>query len=406
MEQDLKSLTSWLEQFNETTATREERFLTMQKLCKEFGHPEKHIPCFHVIGSKGKGTIAYSIAQILKKQGYRVGVYTSPHVTFFTERIRSADGPFSESIYTQAEKELKEGLERFGNDPSITWKSLVNLYAMLCFKIANVDYAVYEAGIGGLNDSTNVITPKAVAVGPIELEHTQTLGKTLGEIAYEKAGAFKENVPIFSASQPEIVKNIFTKEATKKHTKVVYISGEDYLETDIKIAISTVKSFFTNLDIDVNAIKASVRLPGRYEIIKNYQNVPLILLDVAHTPASIDAALGRMDKESIRGNLLFACAKDKNSEEMAKHIKKSALFSNIYLTRPGDRKKSDLNQIESSFKKAGFKQFVSSMDFEKIIERALQESNNNKTPLVVLGSFYLVAEVKKIISSKMEENMV
>lgn len=409
MEQNLESLTSWLEQFNESTTTREERFLMMQKLCEEFGHPENQIPCFHVVGSKGKGTITHSIAQILKSQGYKVGIYTSPHVSYFTERVRSADGPFPKHIYDQAEKELKEGIEKFGKNEYVTWKSLVNIYTTLCFRIAKVDFAVYEAGLGGLNDSTNVIKPKAVAVGPIELEHTKTLGNTLEEIAREKAGTFKEGIPIFSAPQSEIVKNIFTEEAIKKHTKVEYVSGNDYLDTDVKIAISTVKSVFTNMKIDVNSVKESVRLPGRYEIIKdinNYKNIPFLLLDVAHTPSSIKAVLDRMAEEGINGNLLFGCAKDKNSEEMARIITESALFNHFYLTRPGDHKKSNLGQIEEDFKKAGVSQFVSDMDFENVILKALQDSNNSRTPLIVLGSFYLVGEVAKIISSKFEENMV
>lgn len=402
MEYDLETLTDWLEQFNESTATREERFNKMQELCALFGHPEKSIPCFHVIGSKGKGTITCSIAQILKNQGYSVGVYTSPHVTYFTERIRSADGPFPKEVYDQAEQEIKRIISGVNPDDAITWKVLVNIFAMLCFKIAKVDFAVYEAGIGGRFDSTNVVLPKAVAVGPIELEHTKTLGDTLTKIAEEKSGAFKEGVPVISAIQDKSVKEVFEKESSEKHTRVEYVSGKDYLETDIKIATECVKKVFPDCVVDIESIEKAIHLPGRYEIVKkllDYPNIPFILLDVAHTSTSTRAVLDRMIRENIKGNLIFGCAKDKNSGKIAELIKEAGIFKKYYLTRPGDYKKSNLAQIIDSFEKAKIFSYVADEEYKRIIRQALQEANASRTPLIVLGSFYMVGEVKKVISS-------
>lgn len=402
MEYDLETLTGWLEQFNKSTTTRKERFSKMQELCALFGHPEKSIPCFHVVGSKGKGTITYSIAQILKNQGYTVGVYTSPHVTFFTERIRSADGPFPKEVYDQAEQEIKKVINGIEPDDAITWKILVNIYAMLCFKIAKVDFAVYEAGIGGRFDSTNVVLPKAVAVGPIELEHTKTLGDTLMKIAEEKSGAFKEGIPVVSAVQDKSVEEVFVKESSEKHTKVEYVTGIEYLDVDAKIAAECVRKVFPDCIVDIESIKRMIHLPGRYEKIEDlpdYPNIPFILLDVAHTPTSIKAVLDRMSREGIGGNLIFGCVKDKNSEKMAELIKEVGIFKKYYLTRPGDYKESDLAQIIDSFKNAGINAFVADTDYKKVIRLTLREANASHTPLIVLGSFYMVGEVKKVISS-------
>ena len=107
----------------------------------------------------------------------------------------------------------------------------------------------------------------------------------------------------------------------------------------------------------------------------------------------------RMSREGIEGNLIFGCVKDKNSEKMAELIKEAGIFKKYYLTRPGDYKKSDLAQIIDSFKNAGMNAFVADTDYKKIIRLALREVNASHTPLIVLGSFYMVGEVKKVISS-------
>lgn len=402
MDLDRVELNNWLADFSDSKRSAG-GLPAMRILCEYFGHPESACPCFHVAGSKGKGTISTSIASILSAAGYKVGIYVSPHVLHFTERVRLADGPFPEEVYQTAEKELKTGIADILSQGlvlrrALTWSRLVNLFAMLCFRAAKVDFAVYEVGVGGRLDSTNVISPICVAMGPIELEHTKFLGDTLTKIATEKSGVFKPNVPVISSPQPEEVKNVFTTAAKANSTTVTYVPQADYQIVDAKIAELAAKIALPTLD--KKTIKSGleqVSLPARYEIIKNLANfpsLPYLFLDGAHTVNSFKAVLGRMQKDGIRGNLLFGCAVDKNVKEIAKLILDSGLFNKIYLTKPGDFKKSDLESMEKAF---GGKAYFANPDFRKTIQKALADSSTESLPLITLGSFYLAGEVKKLI---------
>lgn len=400
---DLKDLNDWLNGFMNFERRPNRNMLnlsTMSVLCEYFGHPEATCPCFHVAGSKGKGTISHGIAAILRKEGYKVGVYASPHVYHFTERISTEDGPFSPEIYKEAEEILRTGIEEILKTGKleakiITWYELVTIYAMLVFRLAKVDYAVYEVGMGGRLDSTNIISPVAISMGPIELEHTEYLGDTLEKIAGEKAGVFKDGIPVFSVPQRPEVQTVFNKKAAEKNTTVTYIENKnDYLLEDATISAMAVKSVLSDLDLDQAISTAlTVKIPGHYERIDTGKMI--CLLDGAHTKNSVKAILNRLKKDHLSGNLIFACAADKNVEEIAKLIIDSKLFSKIYLTKPGDFKASDLPRAEAAFKNAPI--LESSPDYVSIISKAINESIFSSTPLIAFGSFYLLPEVKKLL---------
>lgn len=392
---------------------------TMRLLCDYFGHPERACPCFHVAGSKGKGTISSDIAAILRSQGYTTGVYASPHAYHFTERVSTGETSFPPEIYAQAFTELRAGIDELTathviDRQILTWFEIVTLFAMLVFRLAKVDYAVYEVGMGGRLDATNIITPIAIAMGPIELEHTKYLGDTLAKIATEKAGIFKEKVPIFSAPQPPAVQAVFKNQATKNHADLHYITNiSDYQVLDAEIAISTVRSVFPSLDsTKARSVALSTHLPGRYEIIKNCHGVPCVLLDGAHTLNSVRAILHRMQKEHIGGHLIFACTA-KNIEQISREIIGSRLFDQIYLTRPGI-KNADVPHLETAFLSALSGDVLStgaatqstqlassnihaSSDYIAIIKAALSDAAATGTPLIAFGSFYLLPEVKKML---------
>ena len=395
---DLPSLEEYLQNFYSAKYVYKKgsKLETMNALCEHFNHPEHSCPSFHVTGSKGKGTIASGISALLRHMGYSTGVFSSPHVYHFTERVSTGAGSFSQTIYKKAEKELKEGLASFNSPYPLTWSEVTTIFAMLVFRQAKVDYVIYEVEIGGRYDVTNVISPLVIAVGPIELEHAKILGNTLAEIATEKAGVFKPQVPIISAPQAPEVRKIFKTQAAKNSTAVQYIKdASDYQILDAKIAINSVKQIFPDLDeTKTSQIAAQVSLPGRYEQIENYKGIPRLLLDGAHTENSIVVVLDRMKKDGVYGNLIFACAADKNVEKMAEAIIKSRLFNRVYLTIPGDFKKSDFSRTKKAFEKFSLP-IYSSSDYRSVIQKAFEDSCRTKTPLVVLGSFYLLPEIKK-----------
>jgi dihydrofolate synthase/folylpolyglutamate synthase len=446
---------------------------TMQFLCQRFNHPESCAPSFHVAGSKGKGSISVMIASILEEAGYTTGLYTSPHILNFAERIGTAHGTFSDDIYESAVKQLMNSVdsiipEELPGQRPVTWFELVTMFAFLCFKEAHVQQAVYEVGLGGRLDATNVITPKVCCIGPIELEHTEYLGDTVEKIAVEKGGIIKSGIPVIISPQKESVRAVFKSIADIRNAPLLFTND---ILSDVKSmyiyqkpankslqnnTISPVFEYPSECGMNItlsfknhestspfvsfkrpicttlhllgefqayNAAAAAIAvktaypsiseeiierglshafLPGRFEIVHPVANSPLLpalILDGAHTVNSVkftmDTFHALFEKADTKAQLLFACAADKDIEYIAPLFKNS--FSRITLTRPGSVKQSDMSKLTKAFSNAGM-MFEADEDFCRAIKKALSFAEAAGEPLLVTGSFYLVAEVKKIIA--------
>jgi len=415
---------------------------TIDFLCKRFDNPQDFAPCIHVAGSKGKGSVSKMIACILEEAGYSVGLYSSPHIVDFRERICKPSGFFDEEIYEKAIKEMVPNIDSIidlPGDRPITWFELVTLYAFLCFRQAKVDWSVYEVGLGGRLDTTNVIRPKICCITPIELEHTEFLGDTLEKIAAEKAGIIKNCTPVVIAPQvKDSVKIVFREKAITRHAPYYFvddvIKSAGYcfnsknkkmkvhfesdifnrpIETELSLlgkmqaqnaaqAAITVRKILPNLSEDIiekGLSKAS--LPGRFEIIekvKNYEAIPQLILDGAHTCNSIKLTLDTLHKlyQTKKFNLLFACAADKDIKDISLLLKDN--FVHMYITKPGDKKHSNINAEIEAFEKTDCP-FTANSDYKLMIKMALEESEKKGLSLLVTGSFYLIAEVKNYLMS-------
>lgn len=414
---------------------------TIDFLCKRFENPQDYAPCIHVAGSKGKGSVSKLISSILHQAGYSVGLYSSPHIVDFRERISSSEGFFPEEIYEKAIKEMVPNIEsimEFPADRAATWFELVTLFSFLCFRQAKVDWSVYEVGLGGRLDATNVIRPKLCCITPIELEHTEFLGDTLEKIAVEKAGIIKNCTPVLIAQQQtENVKILFREKAITRHapfyfvedmiknanyrfcdsTKKMHVHFEGEIfnrPIDAKMSLLgkvqiqnaamasiAVKKLFPNIDESIieKGLESAV-LPGRFEIIENIKNaegIKYLILDGAHTYNSINGTLDTLNKmfgeEKI--TLLFACAADKDIKDISKLFKYR--FDQIYLTIPGNKKKGDLNSAINAFDENKLN-YIADNDYKSIIKRAINHANEKGNVLLVTGSFYLVSEVKNVLN--------
>ena len=416
---------------------------TIDYLCSRFDYPQNCAPCFHVAGSKGKGSVSRMIACILEEAGYSTGLYTSPHITDFRERICRASSFFESSIYEDTVKELIPNIESIipENLPAerpITWFELVTLYAFLVFRRAKVDWAVYEVGMGGRLDSTNIIRPKLCCITPIELEHTEFLGDTLEKIAAEKAGIIKNCTPvIISRQQTESVKIILREKACTRYAPCYFVDDlikdlsvsfdkinkkmnikldSDVFDRPIQAKLSllgkmqaenaamaafAVKKIFPNMNESVieRGLEKAV-LPGRFEIINKvdgYENIQDVILDGAHTLNSIKLTLETLESlySDKKINLLFACAADKDIKDISLQFR--GRFNNIFVTKPGEIKKSDINSEIECFKSAGI-DFTANPDYKAAIRDAFRVSSEQGNVLLVTGSFYLIAEVKKLLN--------
>ncbi|MCR5763284.1 MAG: bifunctional folylpolyglutamate synthase/dihydrofolate synthase [Treponema sp.] len=464
----LKFFTDWIDNYLNFEKTPKKNIFwldTMKFLCEKLNHPENCYPCFHVAGSKGKGSISTMIAGILEEKGLRTGVYTSPHLLDFKERVGYVNKSFDFKVYKQSAEELISVIqsipeEEFPSQRPVTWFELVTLFAMLCFKNAHVDFAVWEVGLGGRLDATNVVKPKCCCIGPIELEHTEYLGNTIEKIAREKGGIIKKSIPVVCAPQTEEAENILHNiaksleapfiQADKNATlhELVYNIRQDFIHSkqnniitnrplisldakisssffkrDLKISLKmlsevqaenaaiaalAVKQVFP--DIDESIIEqglSKISLPARFEIIDSmyYKDIPFIILDGAHTVNSINITIKTYNQISKsfydsfhcylqKPMLLFACAADKDVEDIASCLKNE--YCNIILTRPGNQKMSDIKRAKAAFDNENIPCILEE-DYEKAIKDILIAANKEKVPIMVTGSFYLVAEVKKYL---------
>lgn len=438
----------WLEDYldYEHLKKKEEFSLeTMQFLVNRFKHPERSFRSIHVAGSKGKGSVSTMLAHILDAAGFRSGLYTSPHLLDFTERISSSRGLFSDAEYGKAcdivvplVESIIPGSIPGGADPS--WFELVTLFAFVTFREAGLPWAIIETGLGGRLDATNVILPQASVLTPVELEHTEYLGDTIEKIAGEKAGIIKPGVPVFAAPQTPAARTVFERTARTRGSPFFSLddairsvrasSGEQGLAVEIEfnalsggarfsrplkatlslpcaiqaqnaaLAAYTAKYLFPDMDeTKIEEGLSRAWLPGRFEIVRGHTP---IVLDGAHTVRSVTLTLQTFAEiYPGKAHLLFACAADKDVESIAPLF--VGQFERVVVTRPGNKKASDIDRADTAFKKAfaetdGIDYSVNA-DWERAIASSLREAELKHAPLLVIGSFYLVSEVKRILGA-------
>lgn len=205
---------------------------TTLELSGVFGNPHIELKTIHVAGTNGKGSTAHLLAAILQQAGYKVGLYTSPHLVDFRERIR-VDGQMisEENVIEFVEKFL--GSNYNGRQPSFF--ELTTIMAFDYFKSEGVDYAVIETGLGGRLDSTNVLSPILSIITNISLDHTQFLGNTLAQIAHEKAGIIKKNTPIVIGESSKETDSVFAQKAESVSAPIVFAESDNEIVSATKV---------------------------------------------------------------------------------------------------------------------------------------------------------------------------
>ena len=330
-------------------------------LLERLGRPHEQFPSIHIAGTKGKGSVAAMCAACLRLAGLRVGLYTSPHLREFRERIRilspdDADGRISEEAFVAVMDRVRPAIEA---TPGITWFEIVTAIAFDAFAEVAVDVAVVEVGLGGRLDATNVLTPLVSVITSLSLDHTQLLGDTLAQIASEKGGIIKPGVPVVTAPQaPEalatlaqiaaergapltVVGRDWPYEVVRSHQGVVAgqrivagggpeprrippgtsfavgLPGEHQtLNAAVALAaLERVGGRFPTLTVaDMQRGLAAVEWAGRLQILQSGPGQPTVLVDCAHnddSAAKLAAAL-QEDYRYDRLVLLFGAPEDKN----------------------------------------------------------------------------------------------
>lgn len=387
------------------------------------GNPQKKIRTIHVAGSNGKGSTSAFIASILTEFGYRTGLYSSPHFVRFNERIKIGKEEIPDNFIAGFMDKHEKKIDELG----LTFFEVTTAMAFEYFTHEKTDYAVIETGLGGRLDATNVLSPLAVVITSISLEHTNILGDTLEKIAFEKAGIIKRGVPVFTGSIPEgafrVIENkcnelncdIYNlEEYVIKRTNTIELYTEEiefddftmplrgnYQKTNAALAGLVISKTFmsddyAHIEKGIRNVILNTGFQGRYEY---FHNEPDIIFDSAHNPDGVKNFLTEFKKDYKgyeKRTVIFAAMRDKAIGEMLEDL--GHYFDEIRVTGIEYERAASVDELLKIAGEKGIK-VVAERDYHNYILGFLNKSRNEC--LVVLGSMYLLGELKSKLQNKL-----
>jgi dihydrofolate synthase / folylpolyglutamate synthase len=401
---------------------------TTREFCQRLGNPQTHYKTIHIGGTNGKGSTSHMLASVLQHSGYRVGLYTSPHLKSFTERIKINGKAVDENFVADFVSSQKDYIETI--DPSFFEVTVAMAFAY--FSVKQVDVAIIEVGMGGRLDSTNIITPMLALITNISYDHTQYLGDTLPKIAREKAGIIKPKVPIVISEQmaPEVM-NVFIETATGMEADLTVADELWTLEShcvqneslhirlrpreaatvqtyDLDLLgnyqLSNLKGVLTAIEI-LNAkgiliprmaVEAGLKtvckttgLKGRWQIINRS---PLVVCDTAHNTAGLEFTIRQFKNISAsQHRFVLGFVSDKTIEDILKLFSKDDKF---YFCQPSNSRALPVTSLVEAAYNAGLigEGFL---DVNSALEKALLDSKVSDA-IYVGGSTFVVADLNSI----------
>lgn len=377
-------------------------------LLQRLGDPQKQFQCIHIAGTNGKGSTAAMLASILQEAGYKTGLFTSPHLEDFCERIR-VDGRL---IGPEEVLRLAHCVrEKFVED--VTFFELCTAIGFKHFAEAGVEIAVVETGLGGRLDATNVVTPLVSVITSVGMDHTQHLGETLAEIAFEKAGIIKPARPVVVGSAPAEAMEVLREQASVKKARFVPVfmnmippnmriglEGEHQRRNaNLAFSVAEVLNATGALNINRDAIwrgLEGVIWPGRLETVSEE---PWVILDGAHNPEAMGAVREflEMNLEGRPLRVLFGAMADKDIQGLLAEI--VPLASEIIVTSPKLKRAATAEDLAACVERFG-RTAVVATDCGKALESLLEEMSMNEV-LLVTGSFFLVGEARSWLAQNM-----
>jgi len=405
----------------------------MNRLLGVMGHPERSYRTCHVAGTKGKGSTATMLAAMLSRCGYRVGLYTSPHLLTVRERIRVDGELISEPQFARGLERVVRACQR-ARISRPTYFEVITALGFQHFEDQEVDFAVVETGLGGRLDSTNVIRPEVCGITSISVDHVPQLGSNLAGIAAEKAGIIKRGSPVISAPQRSEVKSVLRRVA-EEHDAPIRFAGEDGIEFSYRfessqgigphtrLCLTTPTSRFEHLHVPLlgdhqaincavalgmmDALKgrgvaiddqlateglASVTLEGRMEVV---HEEPRILVDGAHNAASVEALMRAIGQNIPYDSMvvIFGCHRDKDVSGMLRHIQLGA--DKVIFTSTGSPRSCAPSELAARFGELRGKMAQVAEDVEEALHIA-QSAVDREDLICVTGSFVLVGRVKRL----------
>jgi len=362
-------------------------------------NPHLNFKSAHIAGTNGKGSTAHMISSILQEAGYKVGLYTSPHLKDFRERIKINGKMISKETVVDFVQQYKIDFEKI----DMSFFEFTVAMAFHYFSEKKVDIAIIETGLGGRLDSTNIIRPLVSVITNIGFDHTSLLGNTLGGIANEKAGIIKKDTPVIIGRKQKECENIFITKAKKNNSSISFCLGETKHQTDLKgnyqsenirttlFSIKEIqKQGFTiseeNIKNGLMSVMKNTSLLGRWQIL---QKEPLIICDSAHNEDGIKEVVKQLRKVDCKElHFVLGTVNDKNIDNILGLLPKKARYYFCQANIPRSLEKESL-QTES--KKHGL-----SGELYNSVSQALQTAKKNARKedcIFVGGSTFVVAEI-------------
>lgn len=393
-------------------------------LCEKLANPHHKFKSVHITGTNGKGSTSHMLAAIMQKAGYKTGLYTSPHLKDFRERIRVNGKMVPKSFVIDFVKSQKKNIAAI--EPSFFEVTVAMAFDY--FAKEKVDIAIIEVGLGGRLDSTNVILPELAVITNISLDHTNILGDTLGEIAFEKAGIIKKNTPVvIGEKHPETIK-VFKQKAETENAPIIFAEEHLsiaeakqkglYLVLDI---LQNQKKIIKNLVLDLagtyqtknvltvvqavlqlrilgytianeaiySALKSVKKLTGLQGRWQTLNKNPLIICDTGHNKAGITEVLKNIENTNYQNlHMVIGMVKDKDIDGVLALLPTKAKY---YFCQPNLERALPANELEQK----AIKHQLKGTSFNSVTE-ALQEAKQNanqKDLIFVGGSTFVVAEI-------------
>jgi dihydrofolate synthase/folylpolyglutamate synthase len=395
----------------------------MRALMAELGNPQDTYPTIHIAGTKGKGSTAALCASALRAAGYKTGLYTSPHLLDFCERIQVDGQPIPHNELADLVDEIKPAVARV---PKLTTFELTTALGYLYFARQHAQVAVIEVGLGGRLDATNVITPRVSVITSLSYDHTAVLGDTLTLIAGEKAGIIKPGAPVVSSPQREEALRVLERVAAERGCKLTLVGREvsyqmvtqslDGQEFSVQWTVNS-NQYSTTLRIPLlgahqveNAAAAyaalraaglgvsdeaiasgfaAVRWPGRFEIVRREN--PTVIFDSAHNQDSFEKLAATLETyfPGRKVTLIFGVSEDKHLLAMLTAIR--PLLARVIATRADHPRALEPEKIVEAARQLGVESDAA-VPVETALKRALDLSQKDGSIVLAAGSIFLVAE--------------
>ncbi|MFC1947113.1 bifunctional folylpolyglutamate synthase/dihydrofolate synthase [Chloroflexota bacterium] len=399
----------------------------MDELLERLGNPHLKARTVHIAGTKGKGSVAAMIASVLTKSGYRTGLYTSPHLHTFNERIRVNGDLITDEEVTALVQQIQpaeEAVNKKATYGKLTTFELITVLGFMYFDLKNVDFQVIEVGLGGRLDATNVVQADVSVITTIGFDHMEVLGNTLTEIAAEKAGIIRQAGIVVSSSQVYEVEKVISRVCAEKNAKLIKVGSDvtfqsqaynvdsqkfkvngrrDTYELTIPLigdhqllnAATAVATLEVQAEKGFNVTKESIReglagvnWPGRLQLLSKK---PLLVVDGAHTPESARKMRESLEKyfSFDKAVLIIGSSSDKDISGIVREL--ASLFKKAVITRSIHPRSMPADNIVKEFRSRGV-ETTEVEDFSEALPVALSLAGENDL-VCATGSLFIVAGV-------------